>query len=304
MKQKLYLIMNNNYFPYALIGLTIVLFNLIAVFGLNVLLLDDNARYLSVVQDEFPIHILYRSFLGAVFFEWYAYKIMFYSPELIRFLYVIVYMIPVSWVVYRITNHHLGISKNVSITLSILPNIIPKQLFIPAFINGSYPVYGLLITLIAFLLGLQYLKNENKRSYVYLIISVIVFYIAGLTFAEYIVFLFPPLVFFILFYGSNMKKKILLSLLYLPIVLLKIYLTLFGFKAGANQPIQLSLNEILNRIYLYFEWAVPFSIEKIFFPSLIILICIIGAGFIHLFYKGSSIKRPQLFNNLSHYCPE
>ncbi len=292
--------LNNRFSPYILILLLVVLFNLIAIFGLDVLLFDDQDRYWHVTQGHFTRAILHRSLVGP-FIEWGAYHIMAISPQLIRGIYVILLMAPLSCFFYYIYSNKFGLPRLPALTAAILPSILPNQDLIPAFINGSYVLYGLLFALASFYFGLNYLEDKNDKGRLWLILAFLTYCLSSQTMAEHAVFLFPPFVIAFLGYTKFGRRHIVLLASFLIIALFKIYWTLFVWNYAPNQPVSLSSHEILGRIGAYVKWASPLPLDNESVPYFFLIFSgIILAGFlVHVMADKGILHRTSGFVHVS-----
>ena len=237
---------------YILIGLTVIFFNLIAIFGLEVLLHDDPMFYTFVLEGTFPKFFMKFSPLFA-YKEWIAWNIMAVSPQLARGLYVLLLMVPISCCFYYLFHTKFGFSRWAAFTAAILPNILPHHWQIPAGINMSYTLWGLPFSVFALMMGFYYLENSTSKNWLRLLGAVILYLIA-LQFMEQALFLFPPLA--LAFWGYtkfNRKHIWLVSCFFISAVAKFIHLLIIPRKPIANVP----LEEIITRIGLYFKWALP-----------------------------------------------
>ena len=283
---------HSTYLIIASIAFIVVIFNLIAIFGLNVLLHDDPLHYKSVIEGKFPWGMM-KFFVLWPFSEWMGWSIMTYSPNLARGLYVLLFMVPLSWCFYYLYHNKFGLPRLFAFTAAILPNILPHQWQIPAGINMSRTLYPLLFAMIALILGLHYLEKSTPKNWVRLVGSSLCYLISS-QMMEQALFLFPPIV--LAFFGyTKLKRKHtwLLSSFFIIAVARYAQMLIFTRKTRILAPIE----EILRRTGLYFKYSLPSpDIEPLFLT--IFYLCVFLTGFI-LYVKHPSIS-PTMSQNLSH----
>lgn len=280
---------------YILIGLTVIFFNLIAIFGLEVLLHDDPMFYTLVLEGTFPKFFMKLSPLFA-YKEWLAWNIMAVSPQLARGLYVLLLMVPISCCFYYLFHTKFGFSRSAAFTAAILPNILPHHWQIPAGINMSYTLWGLLFSVFALMMGFYYLENSTSKNWLRLLGAVILYLIA-LLLMEQALFLFPPLA--LAFWGYmkfNRKHIWLISCFFMAAGAKFVHMLILPRKPIYNIPIE----EILRRIGLYFKWALPSpDIAPLFL--VIGYVTIIISGFMLYMRQANAGKKPATINkNFSH----
>jgi hypothetical protein len=243
---------SGNHFIYAGIALTVVLFNLIAVYGPQILLHDDPAGYADVLERKIPWYLMKHTLISP-FTEWAAWNVMAYSAALARGLYVLFLMVPISWCFFYILHSKFGLSRLTSLTAAILPNILPWQWQIPAGINMSYPLWGLLFFLLSVILSLHYLEKDGSRNWAGWLGAVTCYAMAA-QIMEQALFLFPPLAFTIWgFKGLNRKTRSLIFSLMLVATARFIQTLVLPRQAVSSIP----LAEIMERLGLYFKWSLP-----------------------------------------------
>jgi len=270
----------------------VVIFNLIAIFGLNVLLHDDPRHYKSVIEGNFPWGMM-KYFVLWPFSEWIGWRIMTYSPNLARGLYVLLFMVPLSWCFYYLYHHKFGLPRIFAFTAAIIPNILPHQWQIPAGINMSRTLYPLLFAMIALILGLHYLEKSTPKNWIRLAGSSLCYLISS-QMMEQALFLFPPIVLVFLGYTKLKRKHIWLILSFFIIAVARYaQMLIFTRKARILAPIE----EILRRTGLYFKYSLPSpDIEPLYLT--IFFLCIFLIGFI-LYVRHPSVS-PTMSQNLSH----
>jgi hypothetical protein len=266
------------------ITLIVVFFNLIGIFGCDVLLHDDPGWYMDVLEGRFPKGLIRYSTLIA-YKEWMAWNIMTYSPQLARGLYVLLLLAPISCCFYYLLHYKFGFSRLSALTASILPNILPYQWQIPAGINMSYTLWGLLFAVFSLIMGFHYLEKTTPRNWMRLLGAVLLYYIAT-QMTEQGVFLLPPLV--VAFFGCtrwSKKHAWLISLFFITAAVKFIHIV-----TSPRRPIYIaSIDEMLKRFGIYIKLSLPFpDIEPVF--AVIFCLTIIGIGYILY------IKRPGLYS--------
>jgi hypothetical protein len=257
---------------YICIALTVVAFNLIAIFGLDGLLHDDPACYFQVLKGKFPRGLMKHSLI-CPYKEWIAWNIMAYSPNLIRGLYVMFLMIPLSWCFYYLYHYKFGFSRITAFTAAILPNILPYQWQIPAGINMSYTLWGLLFSVFSLIIGLHYLEKTTSKNWIRLLGAIICYFIASQLMGQSL-FIFPPLALAFLGYTKFNKKHIwLISSVFIVAMAKFIWMIAVPRKPVIGIPTEV----ILRRIGLYFKWSLPSpNIEPIYLTIIYVVIILIG----------------------------
>jgi hypothetical protein len=277
---------------FASIAFIVVIFNLIAIFGLNVLLHDDPLHYKSVIEGKFPWGMM-KFFVLWPFSEWIGWNIMRYSPNLARGLYVLLFMVPLSWCFYYLYHNKFGLPRIFAFTAAIIPNILPHQWEIPAGINMSRTLYPLLVAMIALILGLHYLEKSTPKNWVRLVGSSLCYLISS-QMMEQALFLFPPIALAFLGYTKLKRKHIWLIFSFFIIAVARYtQMIIFTRKVRILAPIE----EILRRTGLYFKYSLPSpDIEPLYLT--IFFLCIFLIGFI-LYLRHPSVS-PTMSQNLSH----
>jgi len=269
-------------FVYLGIAFTVILFNLKAIFGLDILLGDDPIMYTEVLNGKFPWWMMKFSLLSP-FTEWLAWNLMVYSLNLARFLYTVFLMVPISCCFYYFLKNRFGFSRMTAFTAAVLPNILPMQRQIPAGINMSYVLWGLLPALVSLIIGFQYLEKETSKNWIRLAAASLCFFIST-QLMEQALFLLPS--FGLAFWGYKKfaRKSILLMSLFTLTAIPQLIRAIINPRNSAKVYF-IPLNEIVNRFLFYFQWSLPFPNIS---PEYIVLIfsVLISTGFI-LFLKQS-----------------
>ncbi len=279
---------------YICIALTVVVFNLIAIFGIDALFSDDCVSYNLVLEGKFPQGLMIYSPIYA-YKGWITFNIMAYSPYLTRGLHLLFFMIPLSFCFYYLYRFKFGFSRLSAFTAAILPNILPYQWKIPAGNIASYPLWILLFSVFSLILGLHYLEKTTSKNWIRLLGAIMCYLIATQLGGGHSVFLFPPLVLVFLGYTKFNKKHIwLISFIFIVAMAKFIWMI-----AVPRIPIKdLPTGEILRRIGHYFKWSLPSpNIEPIYLT--IICVVIILIGFI-LYIKGPESRLTLINKNFFH----
>lgn len=268
----------SKYMPFAIIALIVIIFNLIAIIGLNVLLHDDPKHFKDAIEGNIYYGFM-KHFILWPFTEFIAWKLMAFSSHFARGLYVVLLMVPLSWCFYYVFHHKFGLPRLFAFTAAIIPNILPHQWQIPAGINMSRTLYPLLIVMLALIIGLHYLEKETPGNWIRLAASAFL-YLVSTQMMEQALFLFPPLVLAFMGYTKLKKKHAwLLSLFSIIAAARLMQIIIFTRKARIWAPI----DEILRRTGLYFKYSLPSpDIEPIYLT--VFSIGIILAGFL-LYFK-------------------
>jgi hypothetical protein len=278
---------------YLAIALAVILFNLIAVWGLDFLLHDDPMLYGDVLAGKYPGTLTKSSPLLA-YKEWIAWHIMAYSPRLARLLYIVFLMVPLSCGFYYLLHRQLGFSRWDAVAAAILPNILPYQWQIPAGINMSYPLPGLLFALLALIAGLHYLERNASGNWWWLLGAAVGYYLAC-HFMEQSLFLYPPLVLVFFGYTKRNRKHFWLVSLFSIIAADKlIRMIVLPRKSAASVP----LEEIVNRIGLYFKWTLPSPEVHPLFPVIISAAIIIPGFILHLEHASTAQRAIKGFDRI------
>jgi hypothetical protein len=287
----------SKYLPFAIIALVVIIFNLIAVLGLDVLLHDDPKHFKDAIEGNLYYGWM-KHFILWPFMEFIAWKLMAFSSHFARGLYVVLLMVPLSWCFYYLFHHKFGLPRLFAITAAIIPNILPHQWQLPAGINMSRTLYPLLIAMLALIIGLNYLEKETPGNWIRLVLSAFL-YLVSTQMMEQALFLFPPLALAFLGYTKLKKKHFWLLSLFSIIAAARLMQTIiFTRKARIWAP----LEEILRRTGLYFKYSLPApDIELIYWT--IFSIGIILVGFL-LYFKLQPFNRAKPKESFSHMSPK
>ncbi len=291
-----------NYRIYLFIAIPVVLFNCIAVFGPDVLLMDDASMYNFVLKGKFPYFYWQKGLFLASLTEWTAWNIMAVSPQLIRMTYILVLMAPLSWVIYRLFRERFGFPKIAAYTAAVLPNILPGQYLIPAFTNGSYVLFGLLLIMGCFYAGFNYLDRQDKKNWIRLLTAAII-YLLSTQSMEQSVFFFPVLVFAFLGYTKFNKKHIYLIASLSLVFLFKVAWILLNTRQGVDI-INIPYRIILKRTKFFFSSMLPFPqwLRESSYLLLLLFIGVVITGLI--FYIKNRAAGFHITSSFSHLSPK
>src|SRR5215510_2840079 len=139
------------YIPYGYITFTVLLFNLIGVFGPFGLVQDDRAGYYRFTEGGYSWAAVDRQFLLDPLVKWLQWQVMAYSASLMRILLVLLLMVPISCCFYYLYHAKFQFASLPAFVAAVLPNILPYQDEIPAVLIRSYSVHGLFLCVLALL---------------------------------------------------------------------------------------------------------------------------------------------------------
>ena len=249
---------------YLLIAVTLILFNLIAIFGSKVLLHDEPGFYSMVINHQFPSTWTQYNLIGP-YTEWLAWNILAYSPPLARSVYVLFLLVPLSCCFYYLCRAIFQFPRLTAFAAATLPQILPMQWQIPAGINMSYVVWGLLFTMLSLILGFLYLEKDTPKNWVPFLAATLCFFIAT-QIMELALFILPPILLAFWGYRKFQRKHVYLILVFTLVGLAKyIQMTMYPRKIMRIMPFDV----IFQRIGLYFTWALPVPALPPLFATLI-----------------------------------
>ncbi|MFC2146247.1 hypothetical protein ACFLRT_02690 [Acidobacteriota bacterium] len=290
------------YRTYILIAVPIILFNLIAVFGADILLADDAAHYFRLTEGTlFKIKFIHL-FLGTIINET-TYTIMGLSPELIRGIYVLFVMVPLSCLIYYLFQKKMGFPGVAAYSAAVLPNILPAQFQIPAFVNGTQVLLGLIAVAACLLFSFKYLDHQAQKNWKPLLMAAFLYLLATLV-TDQPVFSFPVLVFAIWGYHKLNRKHLFLAVSF-SLVFLHKAAWIVLLPRGSTHMAETSISGALKRLGQYFSAMLPLpqiSPEGEFIILLAIVFCSIIVTGLFFYMKnhneGFTILKP--FAHLSH----
>ncbi len=242
--------------PYIIIPIILFAFNFEAIFGLDSLLLDDQARYSSALHDNLP-WLKWSNLEISAYFRYPFWMLLTLSPELARGLVVLIWLLPIAYLAYYLFKVMFGLPKTISITAAVLPMILPGQTLIPAFIDGIYMLPGLLFLLVSIITGM---KSMQSKSWILIFVSIATFYLAIET-TELVVFSVFPFILLML-YTSKFSKK--LWALIVPLLLISGYrlVEVILYPRSASTPVDLTWEQIITRLKISIVYVNPFGISN------------------------------------------
>lgn len=287
-------IKKDNFF-YVLIITCVFLANIQSVFGLKVLLNDDLFRYwFNILPHKFPSDLAQRDFITPWVNHWLGY-LTFGYPYSARLFLLICFMVPLSILCYRFFYYYLKIPRSIAVAGAIIPNIMPGQITIPAYINGSYCLWGMFLFLISMMVTLR--KSEsNKRDFWVFLIGLMFFWAAANTLAEFIVFLYPAVCLFVVSMRDfNVRRKITLVFSFGLVVGLKACNAILHPFGNVNAVQSLSISEQYTRLISAFNTILlPTDKSLGLFPLIVVFVIImvsISILFFDVFAFGADKKK-------------
>jgi len=244
---------------YAAIVVAVVLFNLVAIFGAETLLHDDPSLYGAMIHGEFGVWARQWAKFNVLLpmTEWLGSTLVVGSPFLARGIYVVALLVPISSLLYYFYSTRLGFPRATAFAAAVLPNILPQQSEIPAGINMSYVVWGLLAALLSFLLALRYLQDTTATSRRWLVRASLVF-LAATQITEQTLFLYPSVVLALALCSCDPKKRWRLGWAFSLVAATKVLQILL---IPRLQPSSLPVDEIAYRVWQYLDWSLPIPRE-------------------------------------------
>jgi hypothetical protein len=243
-----------NIYYYLAVSFLIIIFNFVTIFGLKSLIADDQLMYNLIIRGDMPWWLNIRNPLQP-YFAIPGLILMTHSLTFVRALYVILYLIPISCIFYYLLTSKFCLPKFIAFISAVVPNILPFQ-EIPAYILGSYTLYGMLFALLSLVYGLKYLETDGIKKWGYFIISIFLYFCCT-QLMEQGVFLFPPLAFAFLFYIRLSEKQFYLIVTDLLIAAYPTYRTLLSPWSENVIPQALSIAEIFKRFEISLFFSTP-----------------------------------------------
>lgn len=203
----------------ALALLAVGLFNLVSVWGPQVLIHDDAAKYLFVQQGRFPLRLVRWGATLHAASEWLAWNIMARSKELARLLYILLWMIPLAWSLNRLYVKRLAMPAGAALAACAMPLLLPAQWVIPACINLSYVLPGLLVMTVCLhcLAGFA----QTPAGGHWQAVAAVLLYLAATQLMDHALFFFPLLLFLLYYPGANRRGRSQLTIALTGVFLLK-----------------------------------------------------------------------------------
>ena len=248
---------NSQLLIFIFIFIPVVTSNLENVFGPSFLLHDDPSFYRHGINNMVYWPFWNKYFSLNAFTEGFSWWIMAnYSPYIVRFLYLLIYMTGISLCVYWIARRIFNLCPVCSYAGAVLPAIYPMQYQIVAGINLSYTLISTFVVLLSLIIGFRYL-TRGAHSWLLVILSGTLFAVSA-SLSEHPVFLSAALGFIYLLSSSRWKRKILLLA---PVVLTTcaVLYRMMVVPRAAAVPYDLPWDVILSRIKTFFVLISPFS---------------------------------------------
>ncbi len=292
--------MFKKYKIYFLIALPILLFNLIAVFGVDVLLKDDAYRYNDFIEDP-TLKFKNIHFLFGHITHWITFGILSLSPELIRAIYLLFVILPISCLIYKLLHEKMGVPKIAAYSAVVLPTILPYQYDIPAFVNGTHVSIGLLAVVTCFFASFKYLDTEGPKQWRMLLSAAFIYLTATLV-TDQPLFSLPLLVFSILGYNKLNKKHLFLAASFFLVALHKAAWVLSVPRASTKVTAP-TLSNILDRAGEYFSSMLPvpgFFREFKILTGIIFVLIVITGFILYLTNRNQGFELKKSFAHLSH----
>jgi hypothetical protein len=264
-----------NILLFTFISLVILIGSYVSIFEFKSMYLDDMGRYDLAIHNLMHQHILERNFFRAYVMQ-VAYELMEYDLMFSR-LYIFAFMTFSSIFFFVLLNRYLKISPAFATFAAILPYILPGQTKIPAFVDGSYTVPGLAIYFIALLFGLEFIHKEERKSYIYLILSSVVFAVA-LRMMDHTIFLIVPTIYLFFALGfadqKRIKRSLILGVIFITQTGIGLWEHFNGEMATADYltPLGLSLADIISRITRSIFFMFPISTDNYIWHQIMTLI--------------------------------
>jgi len=213
--------------PYALIAVVVFLANWNHVWGIDLLINDDIVRYSSALADK-NINYLMRICDLHHLFRWLdifplvknivIWELCERSVILGRLFFMTVFYVPLSFVFYHFYKYYLRLPVFLAFGAAVLPNIMPSQTDVPAYLDGCYPCIGLLVVMLALMSAMKYQKTSRAVHFT----AAIFLYFIATTLIEHAVFLAVPFIFILFILRKKTTPFFVLSI---PVVFLATYRT-------------------------------------------------------------------------------
>lgn len=292
---------------YLFILIPIVLFNLVAIFGLDILYSDDGAQYYKLINGPIlsiegkTLHLILGRFTHAITFS-----IMSLSPILIRAIYVLFVMFPISCLAYRIFHLKMGFPVIAAYSAAVLPNILPAQIQIPVYVNGTHVLLGLLAGLASLAAAFKYLDTPDtpgirtpgsRKKFM----TAVLLYLAATLITDQPVFFFPVLAFAILGYNKFSRKHLFLAGSFFLVFLHKAT-WMYLVPRGSSRMVLPALSMIFKRLGHYFSAMLPlpqFLREHTIISAIIFILLIAAGAVLHIKNRDETFAPLKPFAHLS-----
>jgi len=274
---------NDNRLNYFIIIVAVVLTNLVAVVTLDILIQDDNARYMIVVTNGYRDIFPWRSFFGiGPQLKWYLMDVMSHSAYLARLIVLLCFMVPVSLLFYIFNTRVLAVSAWVALGTAIIVQSIPALYEFPAFVEGSYPARGMLPFIITLLLTTRFLQSRGHHAAL-LAVWVLCWVLSNDVMGEMGLFLYPALLFFLFTEDGSSKKKWVLFGASAVVVLTRLLAYLSTYGHPTNSVSEAASADFSRRVTQSLEWWLPISLQLNF--ALIVSLALAALGVAVYFRK-------------------
>ena len=267
-------------FVIVIIALPVIIFNIQHVFGPHYLLHDDPAFYRIGINHivHWPFWDKYYSLTA--FTEGFSWWIMaHYSPYIVRFLYLLVYMTGISLSIYWLSRRIFNLCPVCSYAAAVLPAIYPLQYEMVAGVNLSYTLISTFFVLLSFIFGFRYLVQES-HSWILVFLSGILFALSA-NLAEHPVFLSAALGFVYLLSSTRWKRKVLLLVLLMVITCAVLY-RMIVLPRSAAVPHDLPWDNILSRVKTFYLLVSTFT--EGFTAAFILVTVLFSFGMLSFFF--------------------
>lgn len=237
-------------FLYVLLGAGVVVFSLPAL-DLDFLISDDVVYY-NLGLDGGLVGKHFRRMLLAPIINYLLSQAMAVSLPMARALVVMLGMVPVAIVAYLSYRAIFRLSKTQAFFAALLPEILPSQVYIPAFVIGSYTAWGLLFFYLSLLFSFRFLESTKWRWF---FLSG-VFYLSAVETTELSVFLLLPMLIPIFGLHPINKSSLTLAGSLALLSLYKFFYVLLGTSGVPTSRHAFDLAVALGRI----RYAIGFSL--------------------------------------------
>jgi len=290
-----------NEFLYSFLGIAffVSIFNYEAVLGLDVLLLDDNARFSSAIRGvTFNDYWLNFGWITALI-KALNLKLMLIGITFARVFYLVVFVIPLSMSIFYFNRKLLNFDSVPAFISAIIINILPLQLHVPKFLDGSGFVIGMLFLFLSLIFALKYLKTKNLLN---LALSGFLWHTANQSLGELGVIMFPALILLFVLYESPFKNKLIILAVYVPIVLYKFYRIISFDRGAAGKAVLQTFDTVIYRAKKAVEWGSVFNLKNDFtlYATGFLLFCFV-VGFLFALYKRKGTSQRQEYLHFLFY---
>lgn len=246
-------------YVYFLLSVFIIAFNFPDIFLLKTMVEDDNHRYIIGLDDGVFDLIFIRNTVRAYVLA-PLFKLMTINLMCARLAETLFFYIPLAFSIYCLIRFNTKLPAQVAFFSSLLPCILPGQTEIPAFIDGSYTVQGLLVFSLFLHVSIHFL-GRDYFSWSWFVASVLL-YGVSLEMMDHSVFLAPfamAIFFFSAGPGKVDKRKLWLALMVLVLALAKSIQILRFPTIPSSIPKKLTFVDMIERLTSFATETLPFS---------------------------------------------